>query len=75
MLKFGGEAVIDWVSLICNLAWRQSSTGKWRKAVTVPLNNSKGSRNNCSNYIGIRMLNPLNLVVFFMFNFALRLDY
>ena len=57
MLKYGGEAVIDWMHLICNLAWKQGVVpGDWVKAIIVPLYKGKGSKDECGSYRGISLL-------------------
>ena len=35
MLKCGGEAVVEWKSLICNLEWGPKVLDYWRKAIVV----------------------------------------
>ena len=57
MLKYGGEVVVEWMWLICKLAWKQKEVPEeWRKAVIVPLYKGKGSKSECNSYRGISML-------------------
>ena len=57
MLRFGGEVVIDWMHLICNLAWKQGTVPKdWVKAIMVPIYKGKGSKDECGSYRGISLL-------------------
>ena len=57
MLKFGGEVVIDWMHLICSMAWKQGVVpDDWVKAILVPVYKGKGSRDDCGNYRGISLL-------------------
>ncbi len=57
MLKYGGEAVVEWMLLICGLAWKKREVpDDWKKAITVPLYKGKGSRSKCSSYRGISLL-------------------
>ncbi len=51
MLKYGGDAVVEWMLLICERSWM---TGK--KTIIVPLYKGKGSRSECSSYKGISLL-------------------
>ena len=45
MLRFGGEVVIDWMHLICNLAWKQRKVPRdWMKAIMFPSIRVKGVR-------------------------------
>lgn len=53
--EFGREAVIiNWMFLICKVAWRQREVpDKWRKTVIAPL--YKGNcKDDCNKYRGIR---------------------
>ncbi len=44
--------------LICEQAWKKGEVpDDWKKAIIVPLYNGKGSRNECSIYRGISLLN------------------
>jgi len=57
MLKFGGEVVIDWMHVICNLAWKQGAVpGDWVKAIMVPIYKGKGCKDECGSYRGISLL-------------------
>ncbi len=57
MLKYGGDAVVDVMLLICERAWIKGEVpDDWKKAITVPLYKSKGSRGECSSYRGISLL-------------------
>ncbi len=56
MVKHGGDAVVEWLIIICDLAWRQGKVpDKWKKAVIVPLHKGKG-KDECNNYRGISLL-------------------
>jgi len=57
MLKFGGDVVVEWMHLICNLAWKQGEVpDEWVRAILVPVYKGKGSRDMCGNYRGISLL-------------------
>ncbi len=57
MLKYGGDAVVEWMLLICEQAWKKGEVpDDWRKAIIVPLYKGKGSRSECSSYRGISLL-------------------
>ncbi len=57
MLKYGGDAVVEWMLLICECAWKGGKVpNDWKKAITVPLYKGKGSRSECSSYRGISLL-------------------
>ena len=57
MLKFGGEIIIDWMHLICSMAWKQGVVpDDWTKAILVPIYKGKGSKDDCGNYRGISLL-------------------
>ncbi len=56
MVKHGGDAVVDWMTMICDLAWRQGEVpDEWKKAVIVPLHKGTGNKDECSNYWNIRL--------------------
>ncbi len=45
MLKYGGDAVVEWTLLICEQAWKKGEVpDDWKKAIIVPLYKGKGSR-------------------------------
>ncbi len=57
MVKHGGDAVVEWMTMICDLAWRQGEVpGRLKKAVIMPLHKGKGSKDECNNYRGISLL-------------------
>ncbi len=57
MVKYGGEAVVEWMLLVCEQAWKKGEVpDDWKKAIIVPLYKGKGSRSECSSYRGIRLL-------------------
>ncbi len=57
MVKHGGDAVVEWMSVICDLAWRQGEIpDEWKNAVIVPLYKGKGNKDECTNYRGISLL-------------------
>ncbi len=57
MLKYGGSAVVEWMVLICERAWKSGEVpDDWKKAIIVPLYKGKGSRSECGNYRGISLL-------------------
>ncbi len=57
MLKYGGDAVVEWMLLISERAWKEGEVpDDWKKAIIVPLYKSKGSRSECSSYRGISIL-------------------
>ena len=38
MLNYRGDAVVEWLTMICDLAWRLGEVpGEWRKVVMMPL--------------------------------------
>ncbi len=48
MLKYGGDAVVEWMLLICERAWKIGEVpDDWKKAIIVPLYKGKGSRSEC----------------------------
>ncbi len=57
MLKYGGDAVVEWKLFICKEAWKKGEVpDDWKKAIIVPLYKGKGSRSECSSYRGISVL-------------------
>ncbi len=57
MLKYGGDAVMEWMLLICEQAWKKGEVPHdWKKAIIVPLYKGKGSRSECSSYRGTSLL-------------------
>ncbi len=57
MLKCGGDAVVEWMLLIYEQAWKRGEVpDDWKKAIIVPLYKGKGSRNECGSYRGISLL-------------------
>ncbi len=57
LVKHEGDTVREWMTMICDLAWRQGKVpGEWKKAVIVPLHKSKGNKDECNNYRGISLL-------------------
>ncbi len=53
MLKHGGDAVVEWMLLKCEQAWKKGEVPYgWKKAIIVPLYKGKGSRSECSTYRG-----------------------
>ena len=57
MLKYGEGAVIEWMHIICSLAWKEGRVpSDWTKAIIVPVYKGKGSRSECGNYRGISLL-------------------
>ncbi|MCP5003018.1 MAG: hypothetical protein GY941_03575 [Planctomycetes bacterium] len=57
MLKYGGEEMVEWMLLICGLAWSHGVVpGDWTRAVIVPLYKGKGCRDRCDSYRGISLL-------------------
>ncbi len=56
MAKHGGDAVVEWMTMICDLAWRYGEVpDEWKKAVTVPLHIGKVNKDECNNYRGINL--------------------
>ncbi len=38
MLKYGGDAVVEWMVLLCDCAWKKRKVlDDWKKAIIVPL--------------------------------------
>ena len=59
MVKHGGDAVVEWIAMICDLAWRQGEVpDEWRKAIIVPQHTGKSCRSNCNNF---RLINKLSV--------------
>ena len=57
MLKYGGDAVVEWMLLISSLAWDQGVVPEdYGNAIIVPLYKGKGSRQECGNYSGTSLL-------------------
>ena len=57
MLRCGGDVVVEWMLLICKLAWRQKEVlEEWRKAITVPLYKRKCRKSECNSYRGFSKL-------------------
>ncbi len=57
MMKYGDDAVVEWMLLICERAQKNGEVpGDWKKAIIVPLYKGKGSRSECSSYRGISLL-------------------
>ncbi len=57
MVKHGGDAVIKWLTIICDLAWRQEEVPyELKKAVIVPLHKGKGNKDDCNNCWCISLL-------------------
>ncbi len=57
MLKCGGDAVVEWMLLICEQAWKKGEIpDDWKRAFIVPLHKGKGNRGECSSYRGISLL-------------------
>ncbi len=57
MMKYGGDAVVEWILLICERAWKKGEVpDDWKKAIIVPLYKGKGGRCECSSYRGISLL-------------------
>ncbi len=51
MLKYGGDAVVEWMLLICGRAWKKGEVpNDWKKTIIVPMYKGKGSRSECSSY-------------------------
>ena len=56
MVKTGGEPAVRWMTELCRMEWRCGKVpAEWRKAIIVPLH-KKGSKLDCQNYRGIRLL-------------------
>ncbi len=57
MMKYGGDAVVDWMLLICERARKKGEVpDDWKKVIIVPLYEGNGSRNESSSYRGISLL-------------------
>ncbi len=57
MLKYGGDAVVEWMLLKCERAWKSGEVpDDWKKAIIAPLYKGKGSRSECGSYRGISLL-------------------
>ncbi len=63
LLKYGGEAVNDWMHVMFNLAWKEERVPQdCRKTTIVPVYKGKGVKNKCSSYKGISLLSIPNKV-------------
>jgi len=57
MLKYGGEAISDWMHAMCILAWKEGRVPQdWTKATIVPVYKGKGDKSECGSYRGISLL-------------------
>ncbi|MEL7177812.1 MAG: reverse transcriptase domain-containing protein [Pseudomonadota bacterium] len=57
MLKAGGEAVVEWLTSICQRAWEEGEVpAEWVQAIIVPIYKGKGCKTECTNYRGISLL-------------------
>ncbi len=57
MMKYGGDAVVEWMLLICERVWKEGEVpDDWKKAIIVPLYKGKGSRSECSSYRGDKLI-------------------
>ncbi len=57
MLNYVDDAVVEWMLLIYEQAWKKGEMpDDWKKAIIVPLYKGKGGRSECSSYRGISLL-------------------
>ena len=57
MLKYGGEALLEWLTRVCKLRVSEEKVpNDWVRAIIVPLYEGKGDRNDCKNYRQIGLL-------------------
>ena len=57
MLKYGGEALLEWLTRVCKVCVSEEKVPKdWVRAIVVPLYKGKGDRNDCKNYRGLSLL-------------------
>jgi len=57
MLKAGGTGSVEWLTMVCQKAWRSDDIPlDWKRGVIVPIYKGKGSRRECRNYRGITLL-------------------
>ena len=57
MLKYGGMAVVSWMTDLCNLCLENGEVPQdWRDAIIVALYKGKGVRSECKNFRGISLL-------------------
>jgi len=50
MLKYGGEAISDWMHVMCILAWKEGRVSEdWTKATTIAVYKGKGDKSECGN--------------------------
>ena len=62
MVKAGGYTVVQWLKDVFDTAWNCGKTPhKWREAIIVPIY-KKGSRAECGNYRGIRLLSVVGKI-------------
>ena len=56
-VKILGRTMMEWMCLICDLAWRQREVpDDWKDAIIVSLDNDKSSKDEYNNYRGISLL-------------------
>ena len=57
MLKAGGTCSVEWLTKVCQNAWRSDTVPPdWKEGVIIPIYKGKGSRKECQNYRGITLL-------------------
>ena len=62
MLKAGGEVVVEWMTEVFNMVWREGvAPTDWKNAVIVPVY-KKGTRLDCMNYRGISLMSIVGKV-------------
>ena len=63
MLKYGGPAVLQAMTHLCNECWRSGFVPKdWTRAVIVPLYKGKGAQKECKSYRAISLLSVASKV-------------
>ena len=51
MLKYGGEALVKWITKLCKLCMAEGKVpNDWVRAIVVPFYKGKGERSECKNY-------------------------
>ena len=56
MLKYGGKILVEWMVILCYLAWRlREVPDKWKKVIILSLHRGKNNRDECNNYRGISL--------------------
>ena len=54
MLKCGGECLLEWLRIVCNVCvLKEKVPNDWIRGTIVPLYKGNGNRSKCKNYRGM----------------------